>query len=119
MGHQELRRLPLEISRSAQKGGELGNSFMRVVIHTTSVRPAGHAVPSSTHAGPERVKIPLSPAQILSGWGDLNSRPLVPQTSALTKLRHSPYVYGAAILSAGRPSAPGSTSPRGPRTANN
>jgi hypothetical protein len=25
-----------------------------------------------------------------SGWGDLNSRPLVPQTSALTKLRYSP-----------------------------
>ena len=27
----------------------------------------------------------------LSGWGDLNSRPLDPQSSALTKLRHSPY----------------------------
>ena len=26
----------------------------------------------------------------LSGWGDLNSRPLDPQSSALTKLRHSP-----------------------------
>src|SRR5215207_3147684 len=26
-----------------------------------------------------------------SGWGDLNSRPLDPQSSALTKLRHSPY----------------------------
>ena len=26
----------------------------------------------------------------LSGWGDLNSRPSVPQTDALTKLRHSP-----------------------------
>ncbi len=25
-----------------------------------------------------------------SGWGDLNSRPSVPQTDALTKLRHSP-----------------------------
>ncbi len=25
-----------------------------------------------------------------SGWGDLNSRPLDPQSSALTKLRHSP-----------------------------
>ena len=30
----------------------------------------------------------------VSGWGDSNSRPLVPQTSALTKLRHSPYVDG-------------------------
>ena len=27
---------------------------------------------------------------LLSGWGDLNSRPSVPQTDALTKLRHSP-----------------------------
>ena len=26
-----------------------------------------------------------------SGWRDLNPRPLVPQTSALTKLRYSPY----------------------------
>ena len=28
-----------------------------------------------------------------SGWGDLNSRPLDPQSSALTKLRHSPHVF--------------------------
>ena len=34
-----------------------------------------------------------------SGWGDSNSRPLVPQTSALTKLRHSPYACGAGTLS--------------------
>jgi hypothetical protein len=27
---------------------------------------------------------------LASGWGDLNSRPLDPQSSALTKLRHSP-----------------------------
>ena len=26
-----------------------------------------------------------------SGWGDLNSRPLDPQSTALTKLRHSPH----------------------------
>ncbi len=26
-----------------------------------------------------------------SGWGDSNSRPLDPQSSALTKLRHSPW----------------------------
>ena len=32
----------------------------------------------------------LQNVHTLSGWGDLNSRPLVPQTSALTKLRHSP-----------------------------
>ena len=30
----------------------------------------------------------------LSGWGDLNSRPSVPQTDALTKLRHSPLWSG-------------------------
>ncbi|MEY2967420.1 MAG: hypothetical protein RIQ64_47 [Actinomycetota bacterium] len=30
-----------------------------------------------------------------SGWRDLNPRPLVPQTSALTKLRHSPYAREA------------------------
>lgn len=29
---------------------------------------------------------------VKSGWGDSNSRPLDPQSSALTKLRHSPYV---------------------------
>ena len=28
-----------------------------------------------------------------SGWRDLNPRPLVPQTSALTKLRYSPNGY--------------------------
>ena len=30
----------------------------------------------------------------MSGWGDLNSRPSVPQTDALTKLRHSPLWSG-------------------------
>ncbi len=33
----------------------------------------------------------------LSGWGDLNSRPSVPQTDALTKLRHSPLWTGHSI----------------------
>ena len=32
----------------------------------------------------------LSPAPFQSGWRDLNPRPSVPQTDALTKLRHSP-----------------------------
>ena len=36
---------------------------------------------ASTRHGLDKVK---------SGWGDLNSRPSVPQTDALTKLRHSP-----------------------------
>jgi hypothetical protein len=31
------------------------------------------------------------PSSEWSGCRDLNSGPLVPQTSALTKLRHSPY----------------------------
>ena len=34
-------------------------------------------------------------ARTSSGWGDLNSRPLVPQTSTLTKLRHSPLLRRA------------------------
>src|SRR6478735_4857343 len=32
-----------------------------------------------------------SPAVLLSGCRDLNPGPLVPQTNALTKLRHSPF----------------------------
>jgi hypothetical protein len=32
-----------------------------------------------------------------SGWGDLNSRPLDPQSSALTKLRHSPFLLRATF----------------------
>ncbi len=32
----------------------------------------------------------IANSAVLSGWGDLNSRPSVPQTDALTKLRHSP-----------------------------
>ena len=34
-----------------------------------------------------------------SGWGDLNSRPLVPQTSALTKLRYSPSLSSGRLSS--------------------
>ena len=34
----------------------------------------------------------------LSGWGDLNSRPSVPQTDALTKLRHSPLWSGHSTV---------------------
>jgi hypothetical protein len=34
-----------------------------------------------------------------SGWRDLNPRPLVPQTSALTKLRYSPYRHEATVRS--------------------
>src|SRR3954454_14497706 len=37
-----------------------------------------------------------------SGWRDLNSRPLVPQTSALTKLRYSPYDEQRAYRAARR-----------------
>jgi hypothetical protein len=33
---------------------------------------------------------PRRPAVSVSGWRDLNPRPSVPQTDALTKLRHSP-----------------------------
>jgi hypothetical protein len=44
------------------------------------------------------LRIAAKPLVHPSGWGDSNSRPLVPQTSALTKLRHSPYACGAPIL---------------------
>src|SRR5581483_5619960 len=40
--------------------------------------------------GPVRVAPPPT-CTLWSGWGDLNSRPLDPQSSALTKLRHSPW----------------------------
>jgi hypothetical protein len=33
-----------------------------------------------------------------SGWGDLNPRPLDPQSSALTKLRHSPWQVDILLL---------------------
>ena len=39
---------------------------------------------------PETAKRLFKLGICLSGWGDLNSRPSVPQTDALTKLRHSP-----------------------------
>src|SRR6187200_1759867 len=44
---------------------------------------------------------PIGPATrtfvpMWSGWGDLNSRPPVPQTGALTKLRHSPNAHRGA-----------------------
>ena len=39
---------------------------------------------------PAAMKHLLKQGICLSGWGDLNSRPSVPQTDALTKLRHSP-----------------------------
>src|SRR3954453_3217625 len=38
-----------------------------------------------------------------SGWGDLNSRPPVPQTGALTKLRHSPNAHRSAHADATAP----------------
>ena len=42
----------------------------------------------------------------LSGWGDLNSRPSVPQTDALTKLRHSPLWSGHSTGGLPRRTAP-------------
>jgi hypothetical protein len=50
------------------------------------------------------------PADLWSGWRDLNPRPLVPQTNALTKLRHSPLAAvwppaeSSCALSQNRPS---------------
>src|SRR5690606_28001480 len=42
---------------------------------------------------------PATRAIMWSGWRDLNPRPSVPQTDALTKLRHSP--FGGVMLPAG------------------
>ena len=42
--------------------------------------------------------MPMSRDITQSGWGDLNSRPLVPQTSALTKLRYSPLLRMTARI---------------------
>jgi hypothetical protein len=46
--------------------------------------------PKSSGLAAARGKV-LGPAIKWSGWRDLNSRPLDPQSSALTKLRHSPF----------------------------
>ena len=43
---------------------------------------------------------------LLSGWGDLNSRPSVPQTDALTKLRHSPLWSGHSTVGVPWPAPP-------------
>ena len=47
---------------------------------------------------PETAKRLLKQSISLSGWGDLNSRPSVPQTDALTKLRHSPLWSGHSTV---------------------
>ena len=55
--------------------------------------PAGRATDPDHHRRCRRGAPWDAPSRDLpfpSGWGDLNSRPLDPQSSALTKLRHSP-----------------------------
>ena len=47
---------------------------------------------NAPESGPPEIRSYLQ--FFLSGWGDLNSRPSVPQTDALTKLRHSPLWSG-------------------------
>ena len=47
---------------------------------------------NAPESGPPEIRSNLR--FFLSGWGDLNSRPSVPQTDALTKLRHSPLWSG-------------------------
>jgi hypothetical protein len=44
----------------------------------------------------ERTKAPLRRGFLLSGRPDLNRGPLVPQTSALTRLRHAPNGHSLA-----------------------
>ena len=53
----------------------LSGRFTELLPASPPDRPNDHAQPGDSY---------------LSGWGDLNSRPSVPQTDALTKLRHSP-----------------------------
>ena len=62
--------------------------------HTQNSRAP--TVPQTRHQG---LLVSEKPLVTVSGWGDSNSRPLVPQTSALTKLRHSPCACGASTLS--------------------
>ncbi len=47
---------------------------------------------------------------MLSEWGDLNSRPLDPQSSALTGLRYTPKDFG--LLDPSQASRGGGTTPR-------
>jgi hypothetical protein len=42
----------------------------------------------------------LSGLSVQSGCRDLNSGPLVPQTSALTRLRHTPKLHKSSVHSA-------------------
>ena len=65
--------------------------------HAPSAGPVcSHGVRGGLHrqARPTGLNLPASTdltCQFWSGWPDLNRRPLDPQSSALTKLRHSPY----------------------------
>src|ERR1700728_799333 len=78
--------------------------------------PLRRGCPQHVTVGPfrstsNRPRPPTSsrPARISSGWPDLNRRPLDPQSSALTKLRHSPFtvVRGQSPRTAATlPSAP-------------
>ena len=77
-------------------------------FQATTAQPPHNVVrgPQASSASPRReTGAPRSeePLTDPSGWGDSNSRPLVPQTSALTKLRHSPYACGAQTLSTAEP----------------
>ena len=49
--------------------------------------------PAAATDQPDERKLP----QLLSGWGDSNSRPPAPKAGALTKLRYTPYVGGQPI----------------------
>jgi hypothetical protein len=48
---------------------------------------------SRSRSSSGNARAPSSPPLMWSGWPDLNRRPLDPQSSALTKLRHSPSFF--------------------------
>ena len=74
----------------------------RVAVETTDKLRTRHQLRPLV-ATPQRWE-PLHTQEFRwSGWPDLNRRPLDPQSSALTKLRHSPYGRSVTVL----PGAPG------------
>ena len=87
--HSRHLRAPFPRSRRGSDGRP-----GRAVSERHFQRRAAYAQPERTPAvrpeTPETAKCLFKLGICLSGWGDLNSRPSVPQTDALTKLRHSP-----------------------------
>ena len=93
-------------TRSALPPGLRVRAFRdtRTAVGSWSYPTARHPPYGREHHGGERGASQGGAGLSWSGWRDLNSRPLDPQSSALTKLRHSPYVSSTKPL-ASRPPA--------------